>query len=351
MSLGKVYYDPKHAAGFGSVAKLVKASKNNKRAVEEWLSGQDTYTLHKPVRKRFHRNPYTVTNIDGVWEMDLADLSSLSKYNDKYKYLLNIIDVFPRYAWSVPLKDKTANSIKAALKSLFQNRKPISIQSDKGTEFVNATVQQYLKRQGVGFHTTHNPDIKGAIVERFQRSLKSRMYKFFTKNNTNRYLDVINKFVIGYNSSVHSTISMPPSKVTPSNIYTVWRKVNSRRAKIPQSRVKFKVGDLVRITKEKVKFVKGYEETFSTEIFGVVKVIHRVPQPVYELSDLQGRLTEGQFYNYELVKVTLSPQTEFQIDKIVRTRNNNGIKQHLVKWRGYDATYNSWMNATDIKKL
>ena len=122
MSLGKVYYDPKHAAGFGSVEKLVKTSKHKKRFVEEWLVSQNTYTLHKPVRKRFPRNPYTVTNIDDVWEIDLADLSSLSKYNDKYKYLLNVIDIFSRYAWSIPLKDKTGTSITSALKSLFKNR-------------------------------------------------------------------------------------------------------------------------------------------------------------------------------------------------------------------------------------
>jgi len=154
MSLGKIYYDPKHTAGFSSAAKLVSAAKRNKRNVEEWLSGQDTYNLHKPVRKRFPRNPYTVTNIDDVWEIDIADLSSLSKYNDKYKYLLNVIDIFSRYAWSVPLKDKTGKSIAAALTILFQNINPITIQSDKGTEFVNATVQQYLKRQGFDFRTT-----------------------------------------------------------------------------------------------------------------------------------------------------------------------------------------------------
>jgi len=127
--------------------------------------------------------------------------------------------------------------------------------------------------------------------------------------------------------------------------------VNSLRANLPQSRVKFKVGDLVRITKEKVKFAKGYGRLFSTEIFSVVKIIHREPQPVYELSGLHGRPIEGQFYNYELVKVTVSPQTEFRMDKIVRRRNNGGIKQHVVKWRGYDATFNSWINATDMKKL
>jgi transposase InsO family protein len=85
--------------------------------------------------------------------MDLADLSTLSKYNDKYKYLLNVIDVFSRFAWSVLLKDKACKSIAAALTSLFQNRKPITIQSDKGTEFVNVTVQQYLKGKGLSYNT------------------------------------------------------------------------------------------------------------------------------------------------------------------------------------------------------
>jgi transposase InsO family protein len=159
MSLGTIYYDPKHPAGFSSVAKLVRSAKTNKKHVEEWLSGEDTYTLHKPVRKRFPRNPYTVTNIDDVWELGLADLNALSKYNSNYKYLLNVIDVFSRYVCSVPLKHKTGKSVGTALAKIFQDRKPNTIQSDKGTEFVNATVQQYLKHEGIEFHTTHNPDI------------------------------------------------------------------------------------------------------------------------------------------------------------------------------------------------
>jgi len=179
--------------------------------------------LHKPVRKRFPRNPYTVTNIDDVWEMDLADLSSLSKYNEKYKYLSNVIDIFSRYAWSVPLKNKRGTSITTQLKYLFRDRKPITIQSDKGTEFVNSTVQQYLKRQDVNFHTNHNPDIKGAIIERFKRTLKTKMYKILTKNNTYSYSGVIHKLVASYNS-VHSTIAIPPSKANHSNIYSTWKK-------------------------------------------------------------------------------------------------------------------------------
>jgi len=95
----------------------------------------------------------------------------------------------------VLLKDKTGTSITSNLIALFHNRKPITIQSDKGTEFVNAAVQQYLKRQGVNFYTTHNPDIKGAVIEHINKALKTRMFKYFTKNNTHRYLNVIEKLL------------------------------------------------------------------------------------------------------------------------------------------------------------
>ena len=154
-----------------------------------------------------------------------------------------------------------------------------------------------------------------------------------------------------YNNSVHSTIGIQPCKVNSSNIYSIWKRINILKAKIPEGRAKFKVRDFVRITKEKVKFAKGYEQNFSKDIFRVVKVVPRVTQHVYEQSDLQNRPIEGQFYNYELVKVVVSPQTEFEIDKIQCTSNRNGIKQLFVKWRGYDKTFNSWVKSSDIQKV
>ena len=98
-------------------------------------------------------------------------------------------------------------------------------------------------------------------------------------------MDVIDKLLTGYNTAIHSTICMFPSKFNPSNIHSVWQRMNTLWAKIPQRRVKFKLGDLVRITKvsitkEKITFAKGYEQTFSTEIFRFAKVIQRVPQTV-----------------------------------------------------------------------
>ena len=117
------------------------------------------YTLLKPVRKSFPRNPYTVTNIDDIWEMDLADVSSLEKYS-KYKYLLKVIDIFEVcLERAFKGQDRYLNQINFKIFS-----KPITIQSDKGTEFVKASVQLYLKHQGLNFNTTHNPDINGVFI-------------------------------------------------------------------------------------------------------------------------------------------------------------------------------------------
>jgi hypothetical protein len=159
------------------------------------------------------------------------------------------------------------------------------------------------------------------------------------------------KLLTRYNNSVHSTIGTAPSQVNPSNIYAVWKRLNTLRSKILQERVKFQGGDLVQITKENLKFAKGYQQMHSTEIFRVFKVIQRRPQPVYELTDLHSRPIEGQFYIYVLVKVTLSPEAEFKIDKIMCTRNRGGIKQYFVKWKGYDETFSSWCYRQTIQGI
>jgi len=104
----KLYYDPSKPSAFSSLKKLQAAVKDTKLGkkpseVKSWLEKQYAYTLHKPLRKRFARNPYTVNNILDVWECDLIDLEALGKFNDSHKYLLTAIDVFS-ILHVVPLK-------------------------------------------------------------------------------------------------------------------------------------------------------------------------------------------------------------------------------------------------------
>ena len=114
--------------------------------------------------------------------------------------------------------------------------------------------------------------------------------------------------------------------------------------------VRYSVGQHVRISKEKAKFANSTEQNFSTAILRITKVIHRTSRPVYELEDLNRNVIDGQFYE-ELTPVRVTNQTQFQIDKILATRTKRGIKQHLVRWKGYKKDFDSWIPASNIRKI
>ena len=146
--LSSVYYDPKRSGGFGGVNRLYDDVKKegkfkvSRKQIKEWLMEQDAYTLHKPIQRHFRRNRVLVGGIDELWQMDLADMQSMQKFNDGYRYLLVCIDVFSKYAWVIPLKNKTGLSLVEAFKVILASgRKPEKIMTDQGTEFFNRHFQ------------------------------------------------------------------------------------------------------------------------------------------------------------------------------------------------------------------
>lgn len=222
LKLHQIYYDISHPAGYSSVNTLTKAmnGKLTKTDVERWLQSQETYTLHKPVQKNFPRNKYILSNFNELWQADLSDLRTYEQYNDGFKYILCVIDVFSKYAYVRAIKKKDSLTIKQCFTSIFDEAKtvPRHIQSDKGTEFVSKDVQSYLRNKNINYYTTNNPDIKASVVERFQRTLKMKMWRYFTHNNTYRYIDILQDLVSSYNHSVHSSIKMRPCDVNMENI-------------------------------------------------------------------------------------------------------------------------------------
>ena len=187
--LKKVYYDTNHPSGFGGVDAVYRAVqkdgvKISRKQINSWLRQQPTYTLHQPIRRRFKRNRVIVGGIDQQWQADLVDVTSLSRYNDGQRFLLTCIDIFSKYAWVIPLQDKTGQSlIKAFARILKDGRKPRLLQTDKGTGFINQKFQSFLKNNKIKFFTTHN-ETKASVVERFNRTLKTKMWKYFTAQNT-----------------------------------------------------------------------------------------------------------------------------------------------------------------------
>ena len=235
----------------------------------------------------------------------------------------------------VPLKVKTGAATAAEFESVlrdpkYRRRRPIWVRTDKGKEFLAREFQAVLKREGIQFQVCKNPDVKCSIVERAHRTVRNRIYKYFTYKNTYTYIDVLPKFVKAYNATVHAATGMAPAKVTDSDVLAIWRRMNDKRSRIRTVRPKFRVGQTVRISK-KMKFAKRYEQNFSTEIFRIAKVIERSPRPVYELEDLNKTPIDGQFYQEELTPVSVTSHTQYKIDKILERRVRRGITEYLVR--------------------
>ncbi|GFY55033.1 uncharacterized transposon-derived protein F54H12.3 [Trichonephila inaurata madagascariensis] len=166
------------------------------------------------------------------------------------------------------------------------------------------------------------------------------MWKIFTKKNTKRYVDVVDKLVYSYNNTWHRSIQMTPASVTETNQSQVWENLYGKQNNRKVNKPKYRLNDTVRISKEKLLFEKGYEQNWTREIFPIHQIIRRNPI-VYKLKDLAGELIRGTFYEQELQKVMHSGY--YPIEKVLKTREKNGKKEYFVKFFGYPEKFNTWV--------
>ena len=294
--------------------------------------------LQKPIRRKFKKRRVLVNGIDKIWAADLVDMQAFSKFNRGVKYLLAVIDVLSKYGWLIPLKDKTGKSVASALETIFKERKPEKMWVDKGKEFYNKDVKDLIE-----LYSTENEE-KSSVVERWIRTMKEKMWKYFTDKNTNIYIDILPDLVKDYNNTRHSSIKMTPVKASKKeNELTVWRNLYPEHFVIHDINPKFSVGDKVRISKKKKTFEKGYTTRWTEEIFTIVEV-KRTRPPTYKIADLNGEEIQGSFYEPELQKTN---QEIFRIEKVIK----RGKKKSLVKWKGYSDNFNSWVDNKDIVNI
>ena len=176
----------------------------------------------------------------------------ISKFNKGFRFLLCVIGIFSKYAWVVPLKDKKGVSIVDAFQKILDdsNRKPNKIWVDKGSEFYNNSFKKWLKDNDIEMYSIHN-ERKSVNVERFIRTLKTKIYKYITLVSKNVYIDKLDDIVGVYNNTYHRTIQMKPVDVKDNTYIDLKKEVNDKDPI-------FKVGDHVRISKYKTIFAKGY---------------------------------------------------------------------------------------------
>lgn len=299
------------------------------------------HELHKQLRRNFQRRRVELKGINDLLQLDVVDLPLYTKYNRGYRYILTAINCFTKYAYAVPIKNKTGVLIKKALEPILESNKIRLIQTDNGTEFYNSTVQALFKKYNLRHYSSYT-EKKASIVERFNRTLKNNMWREFSARGSYKWLDILDDLVAKYNNSYHRTIRMKPVEVNNLNEKQVLENINKSTFRKPSGRrSKFKIGDVVRISKYKKTFEKGYQPNFTNEQFTVSSILPTTPI-TYRLKDSRNQIIKGAFYEYEMIK-TKYPNV-YLVEKIVRKKGDKS----LVKWLGFDQTHNSWINTVDI---
>jgi transposase InsO family protein len=348
--LKAAYLDPKLPGSFGGVERLRKYTKTSRNTVQKFLRGIDSYTLHKDVRKKMKTPVTKALCIDSVWQLDLTEVSKIAFFNKGYTFLLFVIDVFSKFLIVRPLKNKSAEEVTRVFSQILidTKRHPAFIHVDQGLEFHNSKFKGVLESLGITMFYTGSPN-KASIVERSQRTLKERMYRYFTFKNTKKYLDILQDLVDSYNNSVHRSINFRPGDVREKHsekIYsTLYDKIGSARPP------KFSEGDTVRISRLKNFVQKGYTKGWSDEIFTILSVNEKSkPVVKYKIKDSEGVTIKGSFLNEELQLISSDPEAIYSIEKIIKTVGKGANKKHLVKWLHWDESYNSYVLDKDLIK-
>ena len=206
-----------------------------------------------------------------------------------------------------------------------------------------------LHKNNIKIYSTENEE-KASIVERWNRTIKTKMWKYFSANNTKKYIDILDKLIDKYNNTKHRSIGCTPTVARqPASYQQVFKNLYAKNVKERKQEVpRFLIGDKVRIFKKKKTFEKGFTPNWTEELFTISEVKATKP-PTYTINDMKGEPIQGSFYEAELQK---SSQEVYRIEKVLKKRiTKDGVKEGYVKWKGYNNSFNSWIPISHLQKL
>ena len=228
--------------------------------------------------------------------------------------------------YTCPLKSKSGKDVAPAFEQFFMNEfEPLLVYSDGGTEFKNAQVQKLFKERNIR-HIIPHSQLHCALLERFIRTIKTRMERYFHSKGTRRWLNVLSKITIALNNSYTRGIGASPIEASKRE-NKVFRSITTER------KCRLCIGDLVRISSFRHAFQKGYAQNATDEMFIITKCVPGDP-PYYNIKALDGEEINGIFYNEELIPCS-NPGNVYFVETVLDKRKVRGRNQVLIKWRGY----------------
>lgn len=298
--------------------------------------------IHKPARKHFKRRRVIVKGLNDLFQADLVEMIPYAKINKSYKYILVVINVFSKFVWCEPVKNKSGKETARAMTNILSQVKepPTNLQTDMGKEFYNKEFKKLMDDRKINHYNSYS-NLKASVVERVNRTLKNKMWKQFSLQGNYKWLNILPDIVDKYNDTKHKTIGMKPKNVKKKHEQYLLRHAYNNLKTIDPRKQKFKVNDHVRISKYREAFSKGYTPNWSNEIFKIRKVRQSNPT-TYLLEDQEGDQIKGGFYEQEIQKVKY-PDI-YLVEKVLRRK---GAKLY-VKWLGLNNKHNTWISNKQI---
>ena len=354
--INKIYTYPKSSGGFSGVENLYEQVRKEhlgitKVDVRKFLEGNRTYTLFKQRRVNFKRSKFVPAGFLTDLQVDLGDFQNIARGNEGFRYLLVGVDVLSRRLFTAPVKSKSSGHMIDGFEKIFSQMPylPQQIFSDRGMEFESKDVIEYFKKNGIQKFKSRASEVKAGVAERMIKTVKQRLYRYFSEKNTTNWIGVLPKITRAINQTKCRITSLRPADVNEKNASAVWERVYGnyiRGEGDNRKENRISRGDSVRISRAKPVFEKGYLPNFSDEIFTVEKVSRAAPN-YYDLVDHKGEPIHGRFYNEELAKTREDENTTYRIERIIRKRRAPDKRmEYLVKFIGYPEHY--WIGENDI---
>ena len=280
----------------------IKSVPNYSAKIADFLKSYPLHSRNKRISKKIFPRRRVIARFPfDLWQADLIEYQDLKFYNNGYKFILLVIDCFTKVIYCEKLKRKTADLTSDAMLKILDRAKqpPVMLVTDGGREFFNSKFEQVMINHNIShFRTATRTPWKASIAERANRTLKTKIARWMQSSKSKKWVDIYETLVDNYNEIPHSSHGFAPQDVTEENAKDVYKKL------YPLSRVrvgcKLKVGDKVRILREKEEFEKGYTPKWSEEIYSIIKVLQRNTICWYHLADHSGTRKPGIWYFYQL---------------------------------------------------
>ena len=251
----------------------------------------------KPPKKNYVTNKTDVYHIDDIWSLDILDLKGYGPENNRgYRYVLVTIDNFSKFGWTLPLKNKNAQTIKDSFENILINskRKPNLIETDRGKEFYNNIFQDFLNKNNIKLYS-RNTSLGAVFAERFNRTIRDLLKKIVFEKCDAKWIDILPTITKQYNNKVHSSTKLTPIQASlKKNEGCVYKNLLDKRKKV---KPKFQINDLVRTADLKKTFSKGDTTNWSYKLYKITEIVNDTI-PSYKIDNLSER------YNESLLKKT-----------------------------------------------